>query len=1522
MNFLTKRCVSAVMSLAIFAAAVPAVFGAEVSDNVYESVDGTTGVPLGGFGAGAVKFNAQNGSFAAMTMAPADQNDYKAVTNAHFQLYSNVGGSIQTSENLTAIQRDGRYDDDAVWPEHRVNFGAINGVEVRMTAFSPLDSVIYDNMSMPYAFYEMTLTNTNNAEASAAAALLWDTSAGGVKVVNGQGFTSNKWAVLAESEMGAVISAGNGNGFFANGECSNAVSGAMNRTAVKVTLGAKESKKIKFVLAWYDNSDPDGAYYLSKYDNAESIAKLGLQNFDTLKANADKLVNAMRGSNVPQWFVNQCLNSLVNISNNSMYKTDGRTAFAEGEWTCFGTMDQMWHARQIVGYLIPDFAWQELEYWARTQRKDGQIHHDFNYMTDTSVKYKLVDWDDTEHADYRKVDKWVDLNCGLIISVYELYRQTGNEEKLTWFWPYMKKAGDRIFKQVELYGDSAYPYTFKDSENSYDAGGDPNAFNTSMSAVAYKIMKILCEKYGETELGGKYQTAYDIVTQSYRAKYLTNNFPVGRISESYFAGQWLAMHLKLGQIWTAEETDYVLNCLDGYYHPLYKTLGYPNGTYDEWTPYILAHYGGLLLNTRRQNQYEALQKDSYNRQFKNRNYVFNHPLDILPAAATANYAANNISGDKQYISIPAIWRNYYDVIGYQRNAASKELWLEPRLLPEMNHTMINAAYVSPEGYGTISCTETASAGSKAYQNKEITFRPENTVYVGTLYLEDNFGDTVSVTIDGTPYEFERIGEGYTRELAIHYNADVTSEGIHIVTAGNPGAEPPDDPEKPDDIETPPVTAEMSAFSVIEAEKYSGFGGVSIAEEDGIKYITECDDQDYVKYDGVGFEDGAKAIRITVRSVKESHIELALGLVSGETVQEIPIPNTNGEWQEITCNLDTPISGTQNVVFRFRTNNNESGDLVDIDSFVFDYLYQLSNRGWSATASANGNAAVNAFDRDSATRWNSSYQTGKEWYQLDLGAVYDFNKIKLVSNKDYPRWYEIYVSVDGKNFGGKVASGQGAEGDTEITFIRQKARYIKILQTASAPSNYWSIYELHVYNMDEEFPDGNQTPPSPPPADETINEFTYAGVSDSHPDGTKFFDLTKYEAAGSKHARSNAGVSGKKFADDISAGVKAQFADNVDSSIISNTYTSAMVNYIGHSGEYDVKPAIVDAALPAGTYTLYYIGGNTNAVEIAFPQDAGQNVTALSNGNRKFSSDGKLVLHEAIVTVSKDYKGDVTFYNSGGWLPDLYAVKLVKTGGEGNADFAVDTVYKADMLAESVQERDKTWYLDDADRIGNYERIGKPFGELSGFEQEYTKSTATANMTKTIYIPKRGEYRLNLLQREYRGRGHNAVMTNGKVTKELNCIDNQVLIGRLGEPNSTWNLGVAYADTGVIEPGVYSLTFTGVSVQALFAVNMTTLSVAEEALSVMVEKNGETQITAVVTNGGRESVQVQLVIASYDSDQRMIGSVIVPAAKTVSAGTTENIVSGVPASGNYMIFVWDGFGSMKPLYTPISSADIQ
>lgn len=1045
-----------------------------------DKVDGTAGTPLGGFGTGSVKFNAQNGSFAITTRTPVRDFDYGAISGSKFQFYSNANGKIETTETMTAVNKDGRYDDDAIYPEHIVNFGEKNGIKIDMTAFSPLDNKNFDNMSMPYAFYEITVTNNNSAAADAAVALLWNHSPGVAEYVVGKGFKSSKYAVHGKSDdSGAVITSGSDGGFLTNGECNNSPSGTANKTAVKVSLNAGETKKIKLVLSWYDDSASDaengmgGCYYISKYNNPGDIADLGLVNFETLEENASKLVNIMRGSNIPSWYVNQCLNSLINITTNSIYREDGRTAFSEGQWSPYGTMDQTWYARKIMSQICPQISWQELEYWARTQRNDGQIHHDFNYDANGEASREMWGWDDTEHPDYRNIDSWVDLNCAFITTIYETYQLTGDQDKLDYFWPYIKKAAARVLVQVEKFGNPQYPYTFNKSQNSYDAGGNPNPFNASFSAAMYKVMLVLCDKYGDTELKNTYQTAYDTVIESYRKRYLSNNFVAERISESYFGGQWLALNMKLGQIWTEEESEYVIDCLDSYYHPLYKGLSYTSGTYDEWTPYLLNHYGGLLLHSRRNNQYEFLQKDSYNRQYLDRQYVFNHPLDILPVPKQYNFNSNEISSRKQYTSIPTIWRNYNDVVGYYRDASTKDFWATPKLLSEMNHVMTNGAFISPEGYGTISFEESG----KNYQNQAITIKSENPIEVSTLHISDYFGDStenITVTVNGNQTPFTRSGEGYSKELLINYNGIIDSSGVTITAVGDSGKALPTDPPRPTGEIDQPVVPEKSAFDVIEAADYSAAGGVDIATAaDGSKYVTNCTTQDYIKYDAVGFGlEGSEAISLKLSSeLSGCIVEVALDYVSGDTLTTVEVPNTGGgeHWQDVVVDFPKVITGTHNVILRFYGPNVEN--LMNLKQLTFkskDYKQKLDRTIWSATASSNGNSAKLAFDNDAATRWYTKYQNGGEWFNLDLGGTFNFDKIILDnsntrSNNDYPRGYEVYVSKDGKDFGNAIAAGVGTVDKTEITFGVQNARYIKIVQTGQESSKYWSIIEMYVLN---------------------------------------------------------------------------------------------------------------------------------------------------------------------------------------------------------------------------------------------------------------------------------------------------------------------------------------------------------------------------------------------------------------------------------------------------------------------------
>lgn len=747
-------------------------FSAGLSFGDVLPVDGTTGAPLGGIGTGGVKFCSSQGTFYGSFATPCQRNDFTQQQNMQFQLFTNAGGSIVTSQKLSAVITNGRADDDAIYPVQYANLGITNGVAVTLTAFAPYDPVNYTHMFYPYVFYEVKLKNTQAATVTTAVALQIQTN-GNPSVVGGKGIRTTADRALYAScvKAGAALSMGSDNGFFTNGACSNAISGNTNRVAVKVSLSPGDSAFARFVFSWYNPADT-GYWYSNMGSNAAAFCDTGLAYFDTLKGKAVGLVSRMRASNLPGWLIDQTLNKLSNLTNNSIYMKDGRYCHNEGEWGCYGTMDQMWHARQMNTMFVPFLAWQELHFWARTQKADpvGQIHHD--------LQIPLCAWDDQQHADYRVIDSWVDLNCGFITSVYEAFIATSDTAQLNWIWPYVTKAAQRILTQASTYPAAGYPYTFQGTANSYDDGGNPDPYNASMAITAFEVMTRLGAVENAPTLVTKYQGAFDTACLSFAKRYLSNNFPTGQMCESVLGGQWIGYYLKFGDYFPRQAMDYGVNSEDAYYSPLTKGILSSIRTYSEWGPYLMSHLGGLYLQTGRQANWRALQYDYAQRTFDDRNMVFNTYLDIPPKVTTPVYLATSASGGQQYMSLPVLWRNYYSIVGFQRNKYSGEMWIEPIIPSEMNHVMSNALIVTPEGYVTVGCTE---SGPK-FQTRHFVVTADNPMKVSSIYLRDTFAlnDTnIYVAINGTKKTFTRIGRDYSKELKVDWNGTLGPAGIVI-----------------------------------------------------------------------------------------------------------------------------------------------------------------------------------------------------------------------------------------------------------------------------------------------------------------------------------------------------------------------------------------------------------------------------------------------------------------------------------------------------------------------------------------------------------------------------------------------------------------------------------------------------------------------------------------------------------------------------------------------------------------------
>lgn len=131
--------------------------------------------------------------------------------------------------------------------------------------------------------------------------------------------------------------------------------------------------------------------------------------------------------------------------------------------------------------------------------------------------------------------------------------------------------------------------------------------------------------------------------------------------------------------------------------------------------------------------------------------------------------------------------------------------------------------------------------------------------------------------------------------------------------------------------------------------------------------------------------------------------------------------------------------------------------------------QLSRTGWTATVGPNtsGEAAANTLDGNLNTRWATGAaqaNNGNQWLRIDMQSAKTFNKVTLDANvsNDYPRGYTLSVSNDGTTFT-NVTSGVGTTNLTTITFTTQTARYLKVTQTGTITPNWWSVYELNVFN---------------------------------------------------------------------------------------------------------------------------------------------------------------------------------------------------------------------------------------------------------------------------------------------------------------------------------------------------------------------------------------------------------------------------------------------------------------------------
>jgi hypothetical protein len=121
---------------------------------------------------------------------------------------------------------------------------------------------------------------------------------------------------------------------------------------------------------------------------------------------------------------------------------------------------------------------------------------------------------------------------------------------------------------------------------------------------------------------------------------------------------------------------------------------------------------------------------------------------------------------------------------------------------------------------------------------------------------------------------------------------------------------------------------------------------------------------------------------------------------------------------------------------------------------------------AVSSAAPKQAAKNAIDGNTGTRWESAY-SDPQWIYVDLGAVKTVTEVRIDWQHAAAKDYRIDVSNDAVNWSAPVVTRTGGVAVDhridDLTGFSVSARYVRVFGTARATIYGYSIWELTVYD---------------------------------------------------------------------------------------------------------------------------------------------------------------------------------------------------------------------------------------------------------------------------------------------------------------------------------------------------------------------------------------------------------------------------------------------------------------------------
>jgi hypothetical protein len=263
---------------------------------------------------------------------------------------------------------------------------------------------------------------------------------------------------------------------------------AASVVAVRTKLKSKQSKTIRFMLAWFapelsiDRSQADpmtyfgsadyNRYYHNYFDDIESLVSYAADERERIYEQTRQWQKPVLDSTLPDWLKFKLINSGYVIYTNSILNKAGDFAVMEGMMGGLaGTMDQRLSSHPFFQKFFTDIDRSEMELFGYTPGSMEQIlHFDGNYYIGISSR----------DAQSPAPEGWMLDNSGSwLVQLAKEYQQTGDIEYIEQFRSQIKGAvnflQDRILHDIQIpsgyttYDDFWHPEIYSYTATTYPA---------------------------------------------------------------------------------------------------------------------------------------------------------------------------------------------------------------------------------------------------------------------------------------------------------------------------------------------------------------------------------------------------------------------------------------------------------------------------------------------------------------------------------------------------------------------------------------------------------------------------------------------------------------------------------------------------------------------------------------------------------------------------------------------------------------------------------------------------------------------------------------------------------------------------------------------------------------------------------------------------------------------------------------------------------------------------------------------